>query len=130
MFPLVGGWTFEVPLPPSRENRRSDATPTADYEIQTETVGAAAEGTDSILAFNIKGDGRDDVKRYAETAGIRARLYAFAAPPSQGVRAIRGPENACAFALALPLDRFVQRSGFDRHWIYAGVAGDDHALLA
>jgi len=100
-FPLVGGWKFEVPQPPSPANWRSDAVPTADYEIQTETVEAAADGTDLILALNIKGDGRNDVKRYVETAGIRARLYAFVAPPYQGAQAIRGPEDACAFALAL-----------------------------
>ena len=101
MFPLVGGWTFEVPQPPSRENWRSDAPPTADYEIQTETIEAAAEGTELILALNIKGDGRDDVKRYVEGAGIRAKLYAFVSPPTQGAQSIRGAEDACAFALAL-----------------------------
>jgi hypothetical protein len=100
-FPLVGGWTFEVPQPLSAANWRSDAALTANYEIQTETVEAAEVGTDLVLALNIKGDGRNDVKRYVETAGIRAKLYAFVAPPSQGAQAIRGPEDACAFALAL-----------------------------
>lgn len=100
-FPLVGGWAFEVPQPPSRENWRSDAAPTADYELQTEIINGAADGTDLILALNIKGDGRDDVKRYVESVGIRSRLYAFVAPPAQGAQAIRGPEDACAFALAV-----------------------------
>jgi len=53
------------------------------------------------LALNIKGDGRDDVKGYVERAGIRSKLYAFVAPPAQGAQAIRGPEDACAFALAV-----------------------------
>jgi hypothetical protein len=100
-FPLVGGWTFEVPQPPSRENWRSDAVPTAEYEIQSETIDGTSDATDLILALNIKGDGRDDVKRYVESAGIRGRTYAFVAPPAQGAQAIRGAEDASAFALAV-----------------------------
>jgi hypothetical protein len=100
-FPLVGGWTFEVPQPPSQKNWRSDAAPTAAYELQTETVDGAADGTELILALNIKGDGREDVRRYVEGAGTRPTMYAFVAPPSPGALAIRGSEDACAFALSV-----------------------------
>jgi hypothetical protein len=100
-FPVVGGWAFEVPQPPASENWRSDAAATSPYELQVETVDPVPDGTELVLALNIKGDGRDDVRRYVEGAGIRPRLYAFIAPPSQGPQAIRGPEDACAFAVGV-----------------------------
>lgn len=100
-FPTVGGWVFEVPQPPSREHWRSDAAATVPYELQTEILDAAPDGTELVLALNIKGDGREDVKRYVEAASIRAKLYAFIAPPAQGAQAIPGPEGACAFALGV-----------------------------
>lgn len=53
------------------------------------------------MALNIKGDERDEVTRYVDSAGIRCRLYAFVSPPAQGAQAIRGPEDACAFAFAV-----------------------------
>jgi len=99
-FPVVGGWIFDVPQPPSSENWRSDAQSTTPYGYHAETVDGAPDGTELILALNIKGDGRDDVRRYVETASIRARLYAFVAPLAQGAQAIGGPEDACAFAIA------------------------------
>lgn len=101
IFPTVGGWTFEVPQPPSRKYWRSDAAATVPYELQTEILDAAPDGTELVLALNIKGDGREDVKRYVEATGIGVKLYAFVAPPAQGAQAIGGSEDACAFALAL-----------------------------
>ena len=100
-FPTVGGWTFEVPQPPSKEHWRSDATPTDPYELQTDVVDGVDDGSDLVLTLNIKGDGRDDVMRYLATTSIRARVHAFVAPPSQGAQAISGSEDACAFAFAL-----------------------------
>jgi hypothetical protein len=119
-FPSVGGWTFEVPQPPSRENWRSDAAATVSYELQTEVVDANLGGKELVLTLNIKGDGRDDVRRFVENEGIPARLYAFFAPPSQGVQALRGAEDACAFALAVRnhLGKLLKKYNLERTHIF------------
>lgn len=101
IFPTVGGWTFEVPQPPSREHWTSDAAATVPYELQVDVLDGVPGGTDFVLALNIKGDGREDVKRYVGATSIQPKLYVFVAPPVQGAQAIRGSEDACAFALAL-----------------------------
>lgn len=100
-FPTVGGWVFEVPQPPSPEHWRSDAVATTPYQLQTEILDGVSDGGELVLALNIKGDGREDVRRYVATTNIRPKLYAFVAPPAQGAQAIRGSEDACAFALGL-----------------------------
>jgi len=62
-FPAVGGWTFEIPQPPAKENWRSDVTPTPGYALQVEIVEGKSDGTDLVLGLNIRGDGRQDVMR-------------------------------------------------------------------
>jgi hypothetical protein len=101
IFPAVGGWICEVPQPPSKGDWRSDAVPTASYELHTEIIEGDPNGTELVVGLNIKGDGRDDVTRYIKRAGGRPKLYAFVSPPLQGVQAIGGPEDACAVALAV-----------------------------
>jgi hypothetical protein len=100
VFPAVGGWIFEIPQPPLKGDWRSDATATSPYDLRVETIDGSDKGEDLVLGLNIKGDGRDDVIRYVETAGSTPRLLTFISPPSQGVQSIGGAEDACAFARA------------------------------
>ena len=97
-FPAVGGWTFEMPQPPAKEDWRSDAKPTEGYDLRTELEEGGPDGIDLVLGLNIRGDGRQDVKRYIETTGEAARVFAFVSPSSPGSQAIGGSEDACAFA--------------------------------
>ena len=89
-FPSVGGWTIEIPQPPSKEPWRSDAPATSPYELRVEVVDGSVGGTDLVLGLNIKGDGRGDVMRYVESTGNRPRIFAFISPPSQGAQSIEG----------------------------------------
>jgi hypothetical protein len=100
-FPAVGGWTFEVPQPPSLTAWRSDAVPTAGYETRTEVVDAASGSPELVLALTIKGDGRADVTRYIEAWNSPPRFRAFVSPVAQGGQAIGGGEDACAFVQAV-----------------------------
>jgi hypothetical protein len=60
-FPVVGGWTFEVPQPPALEPWWSGVTPATPYEMHVDVVDA--DGADIVLGLNIRGDGREDVRR-------------------------------------------------------------------
>lgn len=97
-FPAVGGWTFEIPQPPSKDYWRSDSTPTAGYALQEEVFERMSDGTDLVLGLNIRGDGRQDVMRYVEATDINPNAFVFMSPPSQGAQSIGGAEDACAMA--------------------------------
>ena len=99
VFPVVGGWLFEIPQPPSTDDWRSNASPTDPYDLRVEILDGAPDGTDIVLGLNIKGDGRNDIIGWVRT-GRLPRLFVFISPPSHGVQAIRGSEDACAFARA------------------------------
>jgi hypothetical protein len=98
-FPAVGGWVFEMPQPPAKELWRSDAEPSADYQLAIELADGG--GDDLVLGLNIRGDGREDVRRYIAEGGIPPKLLAFMAPSSTGSQAIAGDREACAFARAV-----------------------------
>lgn len=100
-FPAVGGWTFEIPQPPAKDVWRSDVTVAPSYQVQIETVAGDANGSDIVLALNIKGDGRKDITDYIATTGAVPRLFAFISPPALGGSAIGGPEEACAYVQAV-----------------------------
>jgi DNA-binding CsgD family transcriptional regulator len=76
--------------------------------------GAPCTITDEhrTLALNIRGDGRHDVRRYIESTGQPARLFAFMSPSTQGSQSIGGSEDACAFA-QLVRDRMGQLAKAD-----------------
>jgi hypothetical protein len=100
IFPTVGGWQFEVPQPPQGE-WKSDAVPTHPYDIQIEVIEPTPQGTDLVVGLNIKGDGRQDVRRYVESTRTPPKAYIFVSPPSQGGQAIGGSEDACAYSRAI-----------------------------
>src|SRR3546814_635678 len=100
-FPAVGGWAFEIPQPPAKEHWRSDATPTSGYALQVEIAEGRSDGTDLVVGLNIRGDGRQDIMRYVETAGVAPNALVFMSPPNQGAQSIGGPEDACAMARAV-----------------------------
>jgi hypothetical protein len=97
-FPAVGGWTVEMPQPPAKELWRSDAKLTPGYDLRVELEEGSPNGIDLVLALNIRGDGRQDVKRYTESTGQPAKVFAFMSPSIQGSQSIGGSEDACAFA--------------------------------
>lgn len=111
VFPTVGGWTFQIPQPPSTEEWRSDAVATTPYQLRIEVVQGSTEGTDVVLGLNIKGDGRGDILRYVESTGNRPRIFAFVSPPSQGSQSIAGAPDARAFSQAIrdELGRLLKR---------------------
>lgn len=98
-FPIVGGWAFEVPQPPAKEPWRSDATPVSPYELDVDVIDGG--GADIVLGLNIRGDGREDVRRYIDGTGVPPKLFAFMAPGLTGSQAISGSAEACAFAIAV-----------------------------
>jgi hypothetical protein len=100
-FAAVGGWTFEIPQPPSRQHWRSDATPTAGYALQEEIVEGKPDGAGLVLGLNIRGDGRQDVMRYVEASGMAPNAYVFLSPPNLGAQSIGGAEDASAMARAV-----------------------------
>lgn len=101
IFPTVGGWAFEIPQPPSKEDWRSDAPATNPYDLRVEVIVGSQDGTDIVLGLNIKGDGRQDIMRYIESTGNPPRIFAFMSPPSQGAQSIGGAADAYAFAQAV-----------------------------
>jgi hypothetical protein len=125
-FPSVGGWTFEVSQPPSREAWRSDAKATSSYDLQVELQEGSQDGTDVVVGLNIRGDGREDVVRYIAGTGTLPRIFAFMAPPSQGSQSIGGAEDALAFAQAVRerLGRLLKehRLGRTRLFFYGPLA--------
>lgn len=98
-FPVVGGWVFEVPQPPAREPWRSDVTPASPYEMHVELIDGG--GADLVLGLNIRGDGREDVRRYIDSTGVPPKLFAFMGPALPGSQSIAGSAEACAFAIAV-----------------------------
>ena len=98
-FPAVGGWTFEIPQPPAKEFWRSDASPTDPYEFHVELIDGS--GVDLVLGLNIRGDGREDIRRYIASTGAPPKLFAFMGPSSPGSQSIGGSEDACSFARAV-----------------------------
>lgn len=100
-FPTVGGWTFEIPQPPAKDAWRSDTPATNPYQINLEVLEGTESGTDIVLGLNIKGDGRQEVMKYVESAGNPPRIFAFLSPPSQGAQSIGGAGDAVAFAQAV-----------------------------
>jgi len=101
VFPAVGGWTIEIPQPPSKEAWRSDVVVTNSYDLRVETIDGSNDGVDLVLGLNIRGDGREDVLRYIASTGNQPRLFAFIAPASQGAQSIAGAEEARAFGQAV-----------------------------
>lgn len=101
VFPAVGGWSFEIPQPPAKEMWRSDATPTNPYDLQVELTEGSGIEPDLILGLNIRGDGREDVRRFVASTERPPKLFAFMAPPTPGNQSIKGPEDACAFAISV-----------------------------
>ncbi|MBZ5555235.1 MAG: dsDNA nuclease domain-containing protein [Acidobacteriia bacterium] len=101
VFPAVGGWVFEIPQPPSKEDWRSDAPATSPYDLRVEVIDGSLDGTDLVLGLNIKADGRGDIMRYVESTGHRPKIFAFMSPPSQGAQSIGGAGDACAFSRAV-----------------------------
>jgi hypothetical protein len=100
-FPTVGGWAFEIPQPPAKNDWRSDALPTDPYDMTVEEIEGSQDGTDIVLGLNIRGDGRQDVIKYIESTGNFPKRYVFASPPSLGAQSIRGAGDAVAFAQAV-----------------------------
>jgi hypothetical protein len=101
VFPTVGGWVFEVPQPPAKEDWRSDAPATTPYDLRVEVIDGSQDGTDIVLGLNIKGDGRLDITKYVESTSNLPRIFAFMSPPSQGAQSIGGSGDACAFGQAV-----------------------------
>jgi SMODS-associated and fused to various effectors sensor domain len=101
VFPTVGGWAFEIPQPPSKEDWRSDAPATNPYHLQVEVIDGSHGGSDMVLGLNIKGDGRQDIMQYVQSTGNPPRIFAFMSPPSPGAQSIRGAGDAVAFGQAV-----------------------------
>jgi hypothetical protein len=101
VFPSVGGWAFEIPQPPAKDDWRSDALPTSPYDLHEEILEGGPEGSDIVLGLNIRGDGRQDILKYIETTGSPPRLFAFMSPQSQGAQSISGAGGAVAFGQAV-----------------------------
>jgi hypothetical protein len=68
------------------------------YDLQVEITAGAESGTDLVLGLNIRGDGREDIRRYIVGTGDLPKLFAFMSPPAPGSLSIAGSEEACAFA--------------------------------
>ncbi len=97
-FPSVGGWTFEIPQPPAKEAWRSDALVSGAYEVRMEVSDGSQDGTDIVVGLNVRGDARQDIVSYVNSAGPAPRIVAFISPASQGAQSIAGAEEANAFA--------------------------------
>jgi len=100
-FPTVGGWAFEIPQPPAKEDWRSDTQPVAPYDVNEEILEGSPEGRDIVLGLNIRGDGRQDMLNYIESTGNPPRIFAFMSPTSQGAQSIGGAGEAVAFGQAV-----------------------------
>jgi hypothetical protein len=126
VFPAVGGWVFEIPQPPAKDAWRSDAAVTSPYELRTELIEIDDDGADIVLGLNVKGDGRDDIRRYVDSTGARAKIIAFMSPPAQGGQSIGSANDACAFAQAVrdELGRLLKkyRCGSTRLFFYGPFA--------
>jgi len=98
-FPVVGEWVFEVPQPPATEPWRSNTPPASPYEVHVDVVDGG--GDDIVLGLNIRGDGREDIRRYIDSTGVPPRMFVFMAPALPGSQSIAGAAEAGAFALAV-----------------------------
>jgi hypothetical protein len=98
-FPTVGGWIIEMAQPPSKGVWRSDAIPAACYALDIDVLDNEANGVDLVLGLNIKGDGREDIMRFAKGGNVIPKAYVFLSPLSQGGQAIATDAEACAFAV-------------------------------
>jgi SMODS-associated and fused to various effectors sensor domain len=101
VFPTVGGWAFEIPQPPAKDDWRSDAPPASPYDLHEEILEGSPEGSDIVLGLNIRGDGRQDILKYIESTANPPRIFAFMSPPSQGAQSISGAGEAVAFGQAV-----------------------------
>ena len=101
VFPTVGGWTFQIPQPPSKEDWRSDTPAANPYDLRLELIEGSRDGSDIVLGLNVKGDGRQEIMRYIESTGNPPRIFAFMSPRSQGTQSIGGAADACAFGQAV-----------------------------
>jgi len=120
VFPTVGGWAFEIPQPPSKDDWRSDAAATNPYHLQVEIVEGTQDGTDIVLGLNIRGDGRQDIMKYVESTANPPRIFAFMSPPSQGSQSIRGAGDAVAFGQAVrdQLGQLLKKHGLHKTRIF------------
>ena len=101
VFPTVGGWAFEIPQPPAKDDWRSDAPPASPYDLQEEILEGSPDGSDIVLGLNIRGDGRQDILKYIGSTGNPPRIFAFMSPTSQGAQSISGAGEAVAFGQAV-----------------------------
>lgn len=101
VFPTVGGWAFEIPQPPAKDDWRSDAPAASPYHLREEILEASPKGSDIVLGLNIRGDGRQDILKYIESTGNPPRIFAFMSPQSQGAQSIGGAGEAVAFGQAV-----------------------------
>lgn len=99
-FPVVGGWSFDIPQPPARESWKSDDSPTPSFAMRLELIEGDATGTDLIAVLNVKGDARPEVMDFAATTEIRPRAILVLSPPREGSQAIGSSADAVAYALA------------------------------
>jgi hypothetical protein len=101
VFPTVGGWAFEIPQPPAKDDWRSDASPASPYNLHEEISEGSPEGSNIVLGLNIRGDGRQDILKYIESTSNPPRIFAFMSPASQGAQSISGAGEAVAFGQAV-----------------------------
>jgi len=120
VFPTVGGWAFEIPQPPAKDDWRSDAPPISPYDLQEEILEGSPEGSDIALGLNIRGDGRHDILKYIESSGNPPRISAFMSPQSQGAQSISGAGEAVAFGQAVRehLGRLLKKYGLRKTRIF------------
>ncbi len=98
-FPAVGGWTFEIPQPPSGEIWNSHDSPTSSCFPRVELIDGDTASADLIVVLSVKGDPLQEVLDYAVSAEIRPRLTVVIEPPAQGAQAIGSGSEAVAYAL-------------------------------
>lgn len=122
-FPVVGGWVFEVPQPPSQETWKSDDSPTPTFSLRSELIDGDSNGADLILVLNVKGDARSEVLEYSANAGLRQKITLVISAPTEGGQAIGSSADAAAYALAArdEVGKVVKKYGIKRtHVFYYG----------
>lgn len=97
-FPLVAGWTIEIPQPPDKKLWRSDALPTPNYDLRVEIIQGDPDGIDLVVGLNIRGDGRKDILDYVGQFTDRPKQIVLLSPPITGSQSVVGAEDACALA--------------------------------
>ena len=90
---------FEIPATSKGSLGRSDAAPTAPYQLGFDIVDGSSDGVDLVLGVSVKGDSRDDVMRHIEATKDYPKLFAFVSPPTQGGQSIGGAADAIAHLL-------------------------------